>query len=173
MKNLIFATLILCLSSCWLTPERLDINDSRLQPLFAAMNEVNRDSLGFTKIDSMADIQIEEQTLIDKPYDIMLHIYGRTSRTIAFEKTATGYRWLGEQEIHKGPRDYETPDGTFKESITITYNKKSISGHKLNTVTIGYLGPESAIYGQDKLTLKEAQNIIKKWNETPYNNSYE
>lgn len=164
MRTFLTILPLIYLTGCWLTPERVNYDDSRLQPLFEAINEVDRNSLGFTKINSSDDIQIEEQSLFDKPYDVMLHIYGKTSRTISFEKSGSEIQWIGEQEIHNGPREYTTPDGTFNESITITYETKPISGHKLNTVNVGYLGPDSKILGYGKLTLGEAQNMINSWN---------
>ena len=50
----------------------------------------------------------------------MLHLEGRTTRTIAFRKNASGYCWIGEQETFQGPKTFKTPDGTFHEMIVLS-----------------------------------------------------
>lgn len=64
-------------------------------------------------------------------YDAMLHIDGVTSRTVAFRRVGEAYKWIGEQETHTGPNTYTSVDGTFKESITVTYETEPVSGFPL------------------------------------------
>jgi hypothetical protein len=56
--------------------------------------------MGFTPIDRTSDLKLEWRPR--DGYDAMLHVYGRTSRTIAFRRTDTGCEWIGEQEIFDG-----------------------------------------------------------------------
>ena len=42
----------------------------------------------------------------------MLHLGGKTIRTIAFRKNAAGFLWIGEQEVFEGPKMYKSVDGT-------------------------------------------------------------
>jgi hypothetical protein len=88
--------------------------------MFDAIGRVDRTRLGFTAIPIDAQVRVEWHPMFDKAYDVMLHIDGNTSRTVAFKRTAQGYEWIGEQEILNGPATYKTPDGTFNENITIT-----------------------------------------------------
>lgn len=71
--------------------------------MWDAVAAVDRQAMGFTSIERDADIMLEGES---KTYDAMLHIYGTTSRTIAFREVDGNYEWIGEQEIHTGPRKY-------------------------------------------------------------------
>ena len=91
----------------------------------------------------------------------MLHIYGTISRTIAFDKKNEKYVWIGEQEIHTGPKKYTTPDGTFNETITLTFDTKPVTGVPLNKIDIVYNGPDSML--ASKISLSDALRITKTW----------
>jgi hypothetical protein len=93
----------------------------------------------------------------------MLHIYGRTSRTIAFRKQADGFTWIGEQEIYKGPKQYSTVDGTFFEDICLTYELQRVAHYKLNHLNISYSGEDPRLAHKDDLTLEGVLPIIKEW----------
>jgi len=101
--------------------------------------------------------------MFDKEYDVMLHIDGKTSRTVAFKRTAQGYEWIGEQEILKGPATYETPDGTFNESITITFERVPVTGFPMNRVNVLYAGNDPTLLRIDELTLQDIQPWLNKW----------
>lgn len=150
-------------ASCGLIPERVSADDPRLKPMFEAIARVDRTRLGFTAIPADAQIRAEWHPLFDKAYDVMLHIDGKTSRTVAFKRTAQGYEWIGEQEILKGPATYETPDGRFNESITITFERAAISGFPMNRVNVLYAGEDPALSRMDELTLQDAEPWLKKW----------
>jgi hypothetical protein len=57
------------------------------------MEQVDRTALKFTPVTTNARITLELSSHVS--YDAMLHVYDRTSRTIAFRKTPSGYRWIG------------------------------------------------------------------------------
>jgi len=88
--------------------------------MFEAMSKVDRQALGFTQVGREASIRLEEGPR--RGYDAMLHIEGKTSRTVAFKSIGSGYESIGEQESFRGPRKYKTVDGEFQESITLTYD---------------------------------------------------
>lgn len=168
-----FLLVFLIMTGCGVFPEKVKMNDKRLIPLFEAMKEVRRDTLGFSAIDSNSEIRLETANgsffsrffLPTKNYDVMLHIDGKTSMTIAFKKVGNDkYAWIGEQETYYGKRNYTTVDGTFKEEIMIDYDKIPIAGWETNKINIEYNGPDSTITPPNKLTLAEAQQMIKKWN---------
>jgi hypothetical protein len=104
--------------------------------MFDAIARVDRSVMGFTFIKGDANIRIEWVHpkvdalfgLESKDYDAMLHVFGKTSRTVAFKRTGDGYEWIGEQETFEGPRKYGSVDGTFNETITVTYHRVPISG---------------------------------------------
>ena len=168
-----FVLLIICsilIYSCGLLPEKVNYHDKKIKPLLDAIAEINRDSLGFTKISENSDIKLEGAS---KTYDAMLHIYYNTSRTIAFRKVNGKYKWIGEQESHTGPRKFDTPDGIFNEKITITYDKEVVSGFPTNKINILYYGPDSVLTdlsNSSNLTLKQVIPIINKWDSLELKN---
>ena len=93
----------------------------------------------------------------------MLHIYRKTSRTVAFKRTATGYEWMGEQETFTGPTEYESVDGKFHESITINYDRVPISGFPLNTLSVTYSGDEPELRNPAELSLELVRPWLKRW----------
>lgn len=142
-------------------PQRVPMDDVKIRPLLKACSDVDRAALGFSDLPSSADVRLEGPS---NKYDTMLHIYGDTSRTIAFRKSGAGYRWIGEQEIHKGERDYTSADGTFREEIVITYEIEPISGVPLNTIFIHYVGDDPILSRSNgRLTLKDARPILETW----------
>ncbi len=146
---------------CGVIPEGVSQDDPRLKPMFEAMARVDRAAMGFTPIARRADIRLERRR--GGPYDAMLHVYEKTSRTIAFRRTADGYEWIGEQETFEGPREYTSVDGTFKEAITITYDRVPISGFPINTVAIIYRGEEPELASPRLLSLNVVRPWLKKW----------
>lgn len=148
-------------AGCRLIPETVSADDPRLRPMFAAIERVDRRAIGFTPVSRDATIRLEVGPR--RGYDAMLHIYGKTSRTIAFRSIASGYEWIGEQEIFEGPRRYETVDGEFQESITLTYDKVPISGVPVNQLSITYSGDDPALEWPRQLTLDDVRPILKRW----------
>src|SRR5687768_14097363 len=87
---------VLLVVGCGTIPERLPRDDARLTMLFEAMARVDRVGMGFTPVSREADIRLEGSRR--GSYDAMLHVSGKTSRTVAFKRAYNGYEWVGEQE---------------------------------------------------------------------------
>jgi hypothetical protein len=157
--------------SCGLTPEHVSHDDPRLTPLFDAMARVDRRAMGFTSIEGDASIRIEwvHRTfdsllgLGSKNYDAMLHVYGKTSRTVAFKRVRDGYEWIGEQETFEGPHRYDSVDGPFNEAVIVTYERVRMSGVPTNTIAIDYRGEEPELAGLRQLSLDDVRPWLKKW----------
>jgi hypothetical protein len=148
-----------------LIPKQVSLSDPQLAPLLKAMEEVDRASLGFTAVKTNSQINLE----LHSPggaYDAMLHVYGGTARTIAFRKTASGYRWIAEEEIHQGPKWYQTVDGTFQESLVVEYQTERVNGIPTNQIYIQYTGSDRNLTGRE-FTLAEVRPILQKWAATP------
>ena len=156
------AAAALFLVGCGLFPERVSLSDPRVVPMLKAMEQVDRGSLGFTPITPGASARLESGR---SAYDAMLHIDGATSRTVAFKKTDSGYVWIHEQETHRGPREHTTPDGTFKESVTITYEKSPVSGVPLNRTHVLYLGDDARLRGRIDLELADVAPVLAEWRQ--------
>ena len=161
-------------AGCGVFPEKMSRDDARLKPMFDAMARIDRDAMGFTRIGDDAEIRVEwvdsrfERLLFGpKNYDVMLHVGGRASRTVAFKKMGSAYEWLGEQETFEGPRKYKTPDGTFNESITIDYERVPIFGFPLNSLAVSYSGEEAELAWPKKLSLDDVRPWLEKWRSAP------
>lgn len=152
------------LAGCGLVPENVSVLDPRIQPLLRAMDEIDRAGFGFTPVTTNAQIKLEIAS--GRAYDAMLHVYGQTSPTIAFRKTASGYRWTFEQESHQGPGWYQTVDGTFREYILVEYQTDRVDGIPTNQLWIRYMGSDTNLTGRE-LTLDEIRPILAGWRNTP------
>ena len=93
----------------------------------------------------------------------MLHLAGKTSRTIAFRKNAADYSWIGEQENFEGPKMYKSVDGTFHEEVTLTFEREHVSGVPLNKLSVSYMGEDPRLAGRVNLSLSDARPILKEW----------
>ena len=87
MRRFFLTILVLVLAACDLVPEKVTWNDPRIVPMFKAIEAIDRSSLGFTPIQLNATVSLESRPRAQ--YDVMLHVYGDTSRTIAFRKSAS------------------------------------------------------------------------------------
>lgn len=155
----------LAFEGCGLAPEKVSLSDPQIQPLIKAMDQVDRASLGFTPVTTNARISLDLHSA-GGTYDAMLHVYGATSRTIAFRKTSTGYRWISEQEIYEGPKWYQTVDGTFREKMVIEFQTERVNGIPINQLTIRYSGNDTNLQERE-LALTEAIPILEKWKTSP------
>ena len=129
--------------------------------MFDAVRQVDRAALGFTPIPRDARLRVEWRPRAG--YDAMLHVDGKTSRTIAFARNGTAYAWIGEQEIFRGPRTFKSPDGVLRESITITYETRPLSGAPLKTVHITYFGDDAELGFPRTLTLERVKPVLERW----------
>jgi hypothetical protein len=157
------AVICLTLASCGFIPQSVSLSDARIKPLLDAVAAVDRASLGFTPIPPDAKVRWERRPRRD--YDAMLHIYGRTSRTIAFRKTAEGFRWIGEQEIYTGPHTYDSVDGKYREQISVTYETEPVAthGHPLKQLLIMYHGEDPRLPKPMGLTWADIKPILNEW----------
>ena len=167
--HLLFVLTTVALSGCGFVPEKVSLADPRLAPMLRAIAAVDRASFGFTPIPTNAEVRLESRPRAG--YDAMLHISASTSRTIAFRKDRDSYRWIGEQEIHRGPKTYATPDGTFNEEIVISYELERITpgatGVPLRQVHVSYHGEDTRLAHRYNLTLDEARPILAEWRQKP------
>src|SRR5262249_24997992 len=105
IPSLVFGLLLaLITAGCDFIPRKVTMDAPRIQPLLKAAASFDRVSYGFTSLPRDAYVRWESRPT-DR-YDAMLHIYSKTSRTIAFRKIKNGYQWIGEQEIFEGPKKY-------------------------------------------------------------------
>ncbi len=150
----------LLLTGCGIFPEKVSMDDPRIQPLIKAAAQFERGRYGFTPLPTKAEVHWEAKPT--KNYDTMLHIYSKTSRTVAFKKTPTGYKWIGEQETFRGPKQYKSPDGTLYEQIVLTYETEPVSGYPVNKLNITYFGEDSRL-AKYNITLDDIRPILKEW----------
>ncbi len=165
--HLLLVLTAVALSGCGFVPEKVPLTDPRLAPMLRAIAAVDRASLGFTPIATNADVRLESRPRAG--YDAMLHISSSTSRTIAFRKDGDGYRWIGEQEIHVGPKTYTTPDGPYHEEIVISYELERIelgaTGVPLHQVFVSYNGEDARHTQRYNLTLDDVRPILAEWKQ--------
>ena len=138
--------------------------------MLQAMAAVDRAALGFTPIPTNAMVHLDSRPRAG--YDARLHIKADTLRTIAFRKTATGYKWIGEVEIHAGPRTYTMNGHTANEWIIITYETQSITGrgHPPGKLYVDYDGPNSRINKRRDLTPDDVRPILAEWSQKRFDN---
>jgi hypothetical protein len=158
-RSVIYITLVL--AACGSIPRKVALDDPRIQPLLKAAASFDRTSQGFTPISKTAEVRWESKPT--KKYDAMLHFDSKTSRTIAFRKSGTGWRWIGEQEIFPGPKQYKTVDGMFSEHVCLNYDIESISGFPTNQLSVTYLGQDSRLANRPTLSLADVRPILKEW----------
>lgn len=161
MVSRAFTLVVLALlAGCGLSPKQLPYGDPQVQQLLRATEAASAHRFGFTPVATNANILLEKSS---GAYDRMLHIYGRTSRTIAFRQAGGGFTWIGEQEIYKGPKQYTTVDGTFFEQICLTYDLQRVSGYKLDQLNVSYDGQDQRLAWPKELTLQTVLPILKEW----------
>ena len=151
--------------ACGFIPERVSFDDPRVMKLMEALKPVNRTALGFTRIDPDAPLRLEWRPRAG--YDAMLHVGGKTSRTIAFRRKGELYEWIGEQEIFEGPDEFDTVDGRCHEEITITFHTVPMfGGPPINTIFITYIGEDRRLLELDlrrQLSLEIVRPVLTKW----------
>ena len=157
----IIALLCSVVVACHLMPEKVTSDDPRVKAMFEAMAKIDRKALGFTPVSRDASIRLEQGPR--HGYDAILHIDGKTSRTVAFRSVRSGYEWIGEQEIFEGPRKYKTVDGEVQESITLNYDKVPISGFPINELSVVYHGDDHALEWPRQLSLETVRPTLTRW----------
>ncbi len=151
------------LVGCGLVPQKVTVTDPEVVSLFAAARSFPREEYGFSPLPSApsTDIRIERHEI--GAYNLMLHIYDSTSRTIAFLKDHSGFKWIHEQEIFRGPHHFDSPDGQLQEQICLTYEVEPVSGHSSGGLDISYQGEDERLKSRPDLTLESILPILKEW----------
>ena len=153
--------MMLLSAGCGIAPTRIAVDDARLAPMWEAARSFDREAYGFSPLPMTGDVRVEVRPRAG--YDSMIHIYAKTSRTIAFRKTPTGYRWIHEQESFRGPNQYTSVDGTFHEQIVLTYESESIAAANTNVLSISYWGEDPRLENRRDLTLSDVIPILEEW----------
>ena len=84
-----------------------------------------------------------------------------------FRKTATGYKWTFEQEIHPGPRTFKQLGNTDQqwhtahESISSPMTPWGCSGVTPGKLDVGYDGRDTRIADRKGLKLDEVRPILR------------
>src|SRR5579872_2322523 len=92
--------------------KRVGRSDANVVLMLQAVGAVNRAALGFAPILSNTELWVGEPS---PGYSQMLEVYPasqRTCRTIVFRNRQDGYAWIGEMEIHYGPKKFTTFQGS-------------------------------------------------------------
>jgi hypothetical protein len=161
-RSLIIVALVVSLVvACGVFPEEVSVSDPRVQSLLRAAAKFDRTSYGFSPLPTNGRVRLESTPRAG--YDSMIHLGGKTSRTIAFRKNASTYLWIGEQEIFQGPKTYKSVDGTFHEHLTLTFEKEHLSGVPLNRLNISYNGEDPRLAGRADLSLNNVKPILREW----------
>ena len=160
MRRVLSGLLLLALAACGVVPRRVRPDDPRVRELAPALAAAAAERAAFTLLDSNAVWRLEEARGV---YDRMLHVDGRTLRTIAFRRTAAGWVWIHEQEIFTGPRLHDTPDGRMEESLCLTYERERVSGYVLNQLHLTYRGDDPRLNRRQELTIEEVRPILVEW----------
>jgi hypothetical protein len=160
-SRLLELVLVFLVAGCGIFPENVSISDQRVQSLLKAAAGFDRASYGFSPLPTSGRVSLEWRPR--SGYDAMLHLAGKTSRTIAFRKNAADYSWIGEQEIFEGPKMYKSVDGTFHEEVTLTFEREHVSGVPLNKLSVSYMGEDPRLAGRVNLSLSDVRPILKEW----------
>jgi hypothetical protein len=153
---------LLSVAACGFLPEKVKMDDPRLKELLAAAQQFDRAKYGFTPIPTNGGVRAEWRTRRGGAYDRMLHLYGRTSR-----KASDGWRWIHEQEIFEGPKKYTTVDGTFNESICLTYDTERVATRHTNQLETTYLGEDKRLAWPKEPTLDDIRPVLREWGFSP------
>jgi len=155
--------LCLFLVGCGLAPRKVSLADPEVQSFLAEARTFPREQYGFSPLPTAPATDIRIERTKGGAYDVMLHIYGATSRTIAFRRLPGGYRWIHEQEGFRGPRFYDSPDGRLQETLYLTYEKEAISGSPTDTLRISYFGDDPRLAYKNDLRLDMIEPILIEW----------
>lgn len=155
--------LAILLMGCGLVPQKVSVSDPEVQTLYDAARLFPREEHGFSPLPSAPDSDIRIERHGDGTYNVMLHMYNTTRRTIAFRLIASGPQWIHEQETFPGPNMYEDVDGPSREQIILTYGTENVSGHPTNQLSISYLGDDSRLRNQREPSLPQVKAVLEEW----------
>ena len=161
MNRIVIILVTLLLVGCGITPTRMAVDDERIAPMWEAARSFNREAYGFSPLPTSGDVMVELRSRAG--YDSMIHIYAKTSRTIAFRKTLTGYQWIHERETFRGPNQYTSVDGTFYEQIVLTFEIERIAGVDTNVLSVSYWGEDTRLETRKGLELHDVKPRLEEW----------
>ena len=141
------------------------MGSAEVQPYLAAAAASPRVAMGFSPLPTSGPVGIELPRY-EKDYDVMLHLgAGNVSRTVTFLTRNGRLEWIGEQEIHRGPRTYDSVDGTSSEAVVLSCSLEARSGAPKGCYA-SYDGPNTDTDRQIRffdVTVVEAQRIWEAW----------
>lgn len=144
-------------------PQVVTGSSAEIAPMLEARRAAGAEELGFTPIEPDASIEIE-RTYGEAPnYDVMLHVDGSTSRTIAFKQEGQAYRWVGEQETFTGPKEYLSGYSYQHETLSMTFDTVTLSGAPLNHLHFMYRGEGPRLKDDWGLTYDDVFPILVEW----------
>lgn len=172
--QLLLALAVVSLAGCDFLTGKVSLSDPRLAPMLQAIAAVDTAAFGFTPIPTNGVFHLHGPRA---GYDAMLIIYDTPAlhagvyRNIGFRKTATGYKWIFEQEIHPGPGTFKQLGNTdhrwhtAHERIVITYDTLGMLGVTPNKLHVHYDGRDSRIADREDLSLDEVRLILAEWSQ--------
>jgi hypothetical protein len=136
--------------------------DSHVAALLDIAESVDRAAFGLSSIEREGAIYRQDGGC---GFDTMLHIDEHdVVRTISFVRQGTGYKWIGEQEAHLGPKEQLGPERTFGEAVLIEYQTEPVAPKVPTKQTlIMYIGEDSRLAGRTNLTLNDVRPILAEW----------
>ena len=171
--HLLLAATAVFLSGCDMG--KVSLSDPQLAPMLQAIAAVDRAALGFTPIPTNAVVHLYSRPVAGCDAMLVLDdtpaLQNGIDRQIGFRKTANGYKWILEQEIHRGPKTFTQLGNTdhqwhtAHEWIVITYETESLTGHPPGKLCVAYDGPDSRIAERKDLTLDEVRPILVEWSQ--------
>ncbi len=161
------------------TTQVVEVSDEALAPYQAAL-AVDRQAMGFPPLPTNGKVEID---IIDKAnwgykypppaYDVMLHFDQATDhescpsvhRVVALKMDTEGLKWIHEQIVFHGPKQFTTVDGTFNEYIAITCEKEQIAfiGKALEGTNISYTGNDTRLADKEYLSILQIAPILREW----------
>jgi hypothetical protein len=144
--------------------KRVARSDTNVVLMLKAVGAANRTALGFTPILPNTELWLGEPS---PGYSQMLEVYAasqRTRRVIIFRKTQDGFAWIGEMEMHYGPKMFKTFQGSSQERLVLEYSTEPYGDIRTtNQIQIHYYGEDIRLR-QRGLTLEGIQPFLQEWN---------
>lgn len=140
--------------------EELALESPRAAPILAATAAVDRAAFGFAPLptNGYARLEVWPGTKTTR-----LHIYGAPERVMTFRQTAQGCRWIAEQEIHAGPKVWQTIDGNAREQIVVQYQLERVKDFPVHKTCVNYLGRDPRWASRSELTRKDIEPLLAEW----------
>jgi len=129
----------------------------------------DRAALGFYSIPTNAVVYLDIHPNTRRDVEVIIFdtpaLYDGVYRNIEFRKTATGYKWIRENESHPGPMTFTRSGHTAHEYILIGYDTDGMSGLAPGKLDVRYTGPDSRLALRKDLTLDKVRPILAEWSQ--------